>query len=895
VTPRLPRLARWLIRRAARPALAEDVLGDLEEAWRDGASSRLVGWFHVLRLSAAVYWHGRRDLSEPTQDAARLSVGRAALQDARLAVRLLVRRPRHSAAAILTLALGIGASTAILTAARTVVVPTLPYPDASRLVHIWASWPGGFGNLSYPDFEGIRQGAPALDDVAAYESWGSVAMGAGDRPVHLTPMFVSPRYLPMLGATAATGRLLDAFDHVQGAPSVAILSPGLWQRQFARDPRVIGRVVTLNGAPYTIVGVMSPRFADLGQAEEPPADIWLPAVSAQALLGQPPLTEVSRIFWAVGHLGPGETIARLREQLDAVSARFAAQRPATHRGYQLNARPLHNYLYGGIALPARLLIAGSLLMLLIGCANVANLTLARAAERRGEFAVRVAIGASRGRMLRQALVESLVLVSAGGGVGLLFAVGVTRALATFVQTRVSPFVSPRGDLAAFAVSAALTLVTCIGVGMAPALAAARTELREAANLTGRWGARLAKRRLRAALVSAEVGVAVILLVSAGLLTRSVQQLVSSGLGFRTDHLLTFRLDLSGDRYAQADARVGFADAFVQTAQAIPGVESATIWGPSMLGRATWVASLLPEGRPADRPDAFTQAFFHATSPGGLHNLGIALTVGREFSSFDTATSTPVAIISESLAREFWPEGGAVSRRLRRSDPRLPLLAIVGIARDARHRERFSLADIGEGLAPPGLAPQRDLYIPYAQRPAHAMTVAVRAADASGTADRLRDAIAALDPGLAVDDVRTLDDRIAEQNSAPAALAALMGAYALMAVLLAGVGLYGVVACTVQERTREIGIRLALGAQTRTVLGLIVRNGAWPVLTGLATGLLGAAALSRLVRTLLYGVAPTDLVTFAAVPVLLAGIALVAMWAPVLRAGRIDPIVALREP
>ena len=895
MTTELPRLARWLIRRAAPPALADDLVGDLEEAWRAGASSRIVCWLHILRLSAAVYWHGRREVSEPPQGARGLRIWGAALQDAQLAVRLLVRRPKHSAAAILTLALGIGASTAILTATRTVVVPALPYPDAVHLVHLWASWPGGFGNLSYPDVEAIRQGVPALDDVAAYESWGSVAMGAGDRPVHLTPMFVSPRYFSMLGATVMAGRLFDTSEHVQGAASVAIISPGLWQRQFARDPRVIGRLVTLNGAPYAIVGVMSPRFVDLGQAEEPPADIWLPAVAAQALLGQPPLTEVSRIFWGVGHLAGGETTGRLRQELDAVAARLAAERPVTHRGYQLNARPLHDYLYGAIALPARLLIAGSLLMLVIACANVANLTLARAAERRGEFAVRVAIGASRGRMVRQALVESLVLASAGGGVGLLLAVGVTRGLATFVQTRVSPFVSPSGDLAAFGVSATLTLVTCIGVGLAPALAAARTELREAANLTGRSGARVTKRRLRTALVGSEVAVAAILLVSAGLLTRSVQQLMSSGLGFQTDHLLTFRLDLSGDRYEQAEARVRFADAFLQSAQAIPGVESATIWGPSMLGHATWVANLLPEGRPADRPDAFTMAFFHATSSGGLHNLGIALTVGREFSPFDTATSTPVAIVSESLAREFWPEGGAVTRRLRRSDPRLPLLTIVGIARDARHRERFSLADIGDGLAPPGLAPQRDLYLPYAQRPAHSMTVAVRAADPTGATARLREAIAALDPGLAVDDVRTLDDRIAEQNRAPAGLAALMGAYARMAVRLAGVGLYGVVAHTVHERTHEIGIRMALGAETPAVLGLIVRHGAWPVATGLAIGLVGAAALSGLVRALLYDVAPTDLLTFAAVPVLLAGIALVAMWAPVLRAGRIDPLVALREP
>jgi len=894
VTRGLPRLARWLIRRAARPPLDEELLGDLEETWRGTASTQIVGWLHVLRLSAAVYWHGRRDLSEPSPDAGGLSLWRAALQDARLAVRLLVRRPRHSAAAILTLALGIGASTAILTAARTVVVPTLPYPDASRLVHLWASWPGGFGNLSYPDFEAIRQAVPALDDVAAYESWGSVAMGTGDRPVHLTPMFVSPRYFAMLGATAAAGRLFDAADHVQGAEGVAIISPGLWQRQFARDPQVLGHQVTLNGSPYTIIGVMSPQFADLGQAEEPPADIWLPTTAAQSLLGQVPLTEVSRIFWGVGHLAPGETIVRLRQELDAVAARLAETRPATHRGYQLRARPLHEYLHGAVVMPARLLIAGSLLMLLIACANVANLTLARAAERKGEFAVRVAIGASGGRMLRQALVESLVLASLGGVIGLLFAVGVTGALAAFVQTRVSPFVSPQGDFAAFAISATLTLVTSIGVGMAPAVAAARTELREVANLTGRGGVGRARGGLRAALVCAEVGIAVILLVATGLLMRSVHQLMSSGLGFRTDHLLTFRLDLAGAQYESADARAHFAETFVQAAQAVPGVESATIWGPSMLGHATWVANLLPEGRPADRPDAFTLAFFHATSPGALHNLGIPLAAGREFTAFDSATSTPVAIVSQSLAHEFWPEGGGLTHRLRRSDPRLPLLTVVGIARDAQHRERFSLADIGDGLAPAGLGAQRDLYIPYSQRPAHSLTVGVRAADSSGAASRIRDVIAGLDSGLAVDDIRTLDDRIADQNRAPAALAALMGAYALMAVLLAGIGLYGVIAHTVHERTREIGIRLALGAQATAVLGLVVRQGTVLVLIGLGAGLLGAVALARLVRVLLYGVAPTDLMTFAAAPVVLAGIAFVAMWAPVFRASRINPIVALKE-
>ena len=439
----------------------------------------------------------------------------------------------------------------------------------------------------------------------------------------------------------------------------------------------------------------------------------------------------------------------------------------------------------------------------------------------------------------------------------------------------------------------LTLFTTMAVGVAPALAAARSDLREGMTRTGRGGAGRARHRLRSTLVVTEVALAVVLLVGAGLLTRSTERLMSQGIGFPTENLLTFRLDLSGDRYAQPESVREFADRFVRTLDSQPGIRSATMWGPSLLSRATWVVNLLPENRPFDRPEAFTMAFFHATSPGGLGNLGIGVLSGREFSAVDTPTGEPVAIISEDLARAFWPEGGGVGRRLRRPNPNLPLLTVVGVASNARHRERYSLGAIAEGLGPLGLAPQRDMYLPFAQRPLHSATAAVRVVDPDLAVPVVRKAIAELDPALAIDDVRTLDDRLNEQNRAPAAIAALMGAYALLAVMLAGVGLYGVIAQAVHERTREIGLRLALGARSSSVRLLVFRQGAWLVAAGVMTGLGASVLVSRVIAALLYGIAPTDVVTFAAVPVALGVVALLAMWAPILRATRIEPVVALR--
>jgi putative ABC transport system permease protein len=658
------------------------------------------------------------------------------------------------------------------------------------------------------------------------------------------------------------------------------------------DAAVVGRSVTLNGLAFTVVGIVAQGFADLARIEGPMPDVWLPTAAAPGVLGQGPLTDVYRIYWGVARLRPGVTVEEARAELAGVAGRMAVARPATHRGYELKAEPLRDRLRGPFAQPVLLLAGGALLLLLMGCANAANLLLARLADRRREMAVRRALGASEVMLLRQLLMESLLLAGLGGTIGAILAIAATSALRLWLQENVSSFVDVVVDGPVLAVSALLSLATAVAFGLAPALAA-RTGSLHAGAMAGARGSegRAPARRL---LVAAQVGLSVVLLVGAGLMTRSLHALTTVDLGYRPADLITVRLDLGARRYAAPETRVRFAEGLVERAAGSPDIASTTVWGPSLLGTATWVINLLPAERPADTPGAFTMAFRHSVNPGALQNLGIPLLAGREFGPADTATTPLVAIVSETVAREFWPGGDAVGRQMKRQDPSLPPFTVVGVARDARHRQRYSLGDIAQGFGPGGLGPQRDVYVPYAQRANTALTLAVRARTTPArAADELRRIVASLDPDLPLIGVRTLEARLSDQDTAPAALAGLLGAYAALALLLTALGLYGVLAHSVTQRTREIGIRMALGAARRSILGLVLREGLGMTLAGAAAGAIGALGAARLVRSLLFGVAPYDPWTLAGVVALLAAASAAAMLVPLRRATRVDPVVALR--
>ncbi|MGE0453990.1 MAG: ABC transporter permease [Vicinamibacteria bacterium] len=815
------------------------------------------------------------------------------LRDLRFAARSLARQPGWSAVALLTVALGIGANTAVFSAASAVFLRPLPYPSPERLVHIHASWPGGSGNFSYPDYVAMRDQSHSFEAIAPYEPWGSVTLATGEAPEVLDPSFVTPAYLELLGARALHGRLFRSEEDLPPGQPVAVLSHGLFTRRFGADASVVGRSLELNGSPFTVIGILAPGFRDIGAVEGPAPEIWLPTTVAPALLGQPRLDEAYRIYWGIARLKPGVSLAQAREDVAATASRMERERPASHRGYRLELQPLATRLRGAFGRPALLLLAGAGLILLIACANVANLLLARMTGRRRELALRAALGASRTRISRQLFAECGLLAVSGGGLGVLIAGGSSVALSSFVRSRVSPFLDVGLDLRVLALSIGLILLATLLFGLAPAREAARVDLREGLGA----GARSASPRQQAtsrALVVAEVAFALVLLAAAGLMLRSVQRLTETPLGFRTADLLTFRMDLSGARYADAAARNRLAEAFVERANAVPGVASTTLWGPSMLSRATWVMSLLPIERPAPGPEAFTMVFFHTTNPGGLANLGIPLLRGRDFAPSDAASSPLVAIVSQTLARELWPGEDPVGRQLRRSNPSLPQLTVIGVAGDARHRQRYHLGDIAEGLAPSGLGPQRDLYVAYAQRPGASLSLAVRLRPgAAGVAGALRAAAASLDPGLALGDLRLLDERLREQESAPASLAGLLSAYAALALLLAALGVAGVLAHAVGQRTREIGVRMALGARPRDVRRMVLLQGLRLTSLGLVVGLAAALAATRLMSRLLFDVAPGDPVTLAGVAALLLLVAAAALAVPVRRATAVDPLVALR--
>lgn len=811
------------------------------------------------------------------------------------AVRGLVRRPGFAATALLTLSLGIGANTAIISAARGIVFRPLPYPQDDRLVHVWAYWPGGAGNISFPDGVAIAERSRTLEATATYQSYGTVALTGRTPAEDLHTSFVTPSYFEILGGAASMGRVFTSDDDAEGSSAaVAVLSHGAWIRRFGGDAGVVGSVIRLNGLAFEVVGIMPSSFADLGAVEGPIPDVFLPTAAAARLMGQPPRTDSLRLYWGLGRLKPGVGLKAAQEDLDSIARRMEQERPETHRGYGLRVQSLSDRIRGGFTRPAFVLMAGSAFILLIGVANVTNLLLLRLADRKREMSLRAALGASSLRLFRLVFIEACVLAAFGGALGTAAGLAISNAMSAWVFTNVSALLDVSMDPMALLAALLCSTAAILMIAAVPAHHARRADVAAGlssgarSNLDGGGG------MTRKVLMAAEVGFALVLLAAAGLMARSFNALTHTPLGFDTSRLLTFRMDLVGPRYRDPVARVNLADAFLERARAIRGVEAATAWGPSMLGNATWVVNVAPAGRLNDRPDAFTMLFRHSVSPGGLDALGIERVAGRDFTAADAADAPLVGIVSESVAKQLWPGQDAVGRQLVRSAPGLPPITVIGVARDARHRQRYSLQDVADAGLIGGLGPQRDIYLPYAQRSNNGVTFAIRLAAAGPPpVESLQSAVAGLDPDLPLSDIRFLDDRIADQERVPRALAGLLLGAALLAALLAATGIYGVVSQAVAQRTREIGLRSALGARRGHILRLVVRQGLRPLSVGGLAGLAASIGLGRWLEALLFGVPWTDPSTFAFATLSLLLVASLAMILPARRALAVDPGVALR--
>jgi putative ABC transport system permease protein len=788
-----------------------------------------------------------------------------------------------TAIAVLTMALGIAATTAVFSVANGVLFRPLPYAKPDRLVMIWdhwVNWPSTW--LSNADFADFRDKAQSFNAVGAFTSRTRNLTG-GDLPELVRVGVASSGVFAALGANAERGRLYTDAEDAPGAQRVALISDGLWRRRFAGDPGMVGRTILLDDSSTTVIGIMPADFQlplDFGAA---PMDVWIPL----ALGPVPPLPRGGHYLNVVARLRPGVTLAAADAEVRSMAAQMVVDYPSQYSpDFGSSIRPMSSQVLGDVRPTLIVLLAAVGCVLIIACANVASLMLSRAHARQREIVIRGALGASPGRLVRELLIESELLALASGVIGVVLAIGAVHTIAAAAPASIPRIHEVGVDGTALAFAVLVSLVTGLVCGLAPAMRLWRVDLQRGLSAGGR-SATLdrAGERARATLVAAQVALSVMLLVGAGLLLKSFARLEAVDPGFAPDHVLTARFSLPAAKYADNTAIRAFYRQATERMRGLPAVTSAGVIRvlPMTDIMGDWDFQL--QGDPTHYA-----ADWQVVSPEYFTVMGIPLREGRMPTAADDDRGPLVVVINEALARRAWPNGHALGQRIQMggSAGTVGWRTVVGIVGDIRHR----------GL---DAEPRPEMYIPHAQwvngngSAESSMYLVVRSArDPRTLIAAMRQAIRALDPNLPVADVRTMDDVLSSWTAARRMALIILAMLATTAVVLAAVGLYGVVGYAVAQRTSEIGIRRALGARAGSVLALVGRQGATPVLIGIAIGLVGAFGASRLVTSLLFQVAPTDPVVYGAVPVVLGIVAALATVVPVRRAIRVDPIIALRQ-
>jgi putative ABC transport system permease protein len=791
------------------------------------------------------------------------------IHDLRFALRMLRRQPGFTAVAAATLALGIGGSTAVFSLVDGVLLRPLPLREPDRLMLLWEHSPrDNDHNVANPaNVLEWRRRATSFEQIAAFAPWTTSLSGRGE-PVRLVLGAATANLFETLGVAPLLGRGFVEGDDVEGAARVAVLSEGLWRGRFAGDPGVIGQSVVLDGRPTTIVGVMPASFSI-----PPGAELWRPLPLSPTAGG--------RYLVPVGRLKPGVSAAQAHEEMRAIAAALAKEFPDRDANWSVNAQPLHADLVRQ-ARPAVLVLLGAvLLVLLVGCANLANLLLARALAREREIAVRRALGASGRRIVGQLLVESLVLALVGGALGVVAASGFTRALLAVVPAEVRALFAIGVDPRALAFAVVLSVGSALLFGLAPAWQLVRRDLEPALRDGARGGISRRRRQATRAVVAVEVAVSLALLVGAGLLLRSYARLSQVDPGFRAEGVMSAAVSL-GAGYTEDAAQARFFAQLVERIAQEPGVAQAAAisWRPLGTGSAT---SFMALDRPEPAPGEFPTADVRMVTPGLFATLGIPLVQGRDFDAGDTPERAPVVIVNEHLAREMWPGKSPLGQRLRMNWGRTLDAEVVGVVGDVR-------------LAALDTAPRGALWWPVSQVPNSFMTVVARArsGDPAALLSGMKRALAALDPALPLAKPERLDHVVADTLQRPRFTFALLGAFAASALGLAGLGLFGLLAYTVRQREPEWGVRLALGARPRDLFRLVLAEGAALSAAGLALGLALAWAAARVLEALLFDTATRDPLVFAAAPALLAAVAVLASLLPAWRASRVQPAHCLRS-
>lgn len=875
-----PRLALWLLRVALPASEREPLVGDLVEELATIAAERGHGgarrWFwRQTTIAVLTLRRGRRRAprTHSTGDPPMLRF----LADLRHGARLLRRAPAFTLLSVITLALGVGATTAIFSVADPVLFRPLPYPAPDRIVLVGdRDADGTMSNVGWLTYRDLGRDARTIERAAAVGDW-QVTLDDHGAPERVTGQRVSADFFSVLGVRPSLGRSFSSAEDTPGTNRVVILSHGLWARRYGGDTALVGSTISINGAPYTVAGVLPESFESV---MAPRAQIWR-VLGYDASL--PYACRTCRHLRMVARLRPGTTPEGTAVELSALSARLVRQYPKEYPAVGAIVVALGEATMRGARPVLWAVLGASALVLLIAAANVANLQLARAMRREEEFAIRAALGAGRGRLTLQLLAEGLVLAMIGGVVGLVVARVTLGALIEWLPPAMPRLSAIRLDQVALAVGAGITLLLGVAIGLVPALRDRRSDLSDSL----RGGKRLTggRRHLaRATLVVAEVALALMLLVGAGLLGRSLVRLLAVDPGFDARHLLTLQTQATGPKYTDSAAVFANHDQLRDALRRLPGVESVGTASQLPLGGSVDMYGVNAQDKPLANPELAPYADRYGVSPEFLSAMGIAIRRGRAFTAADNSDAAPmVAIVSAGLASRIWPGEDPIGKRIRMGGPANAWRTVVGVAANIHHRA----LDATESS---------QVYIPERQWPFADNIVAVvvrTAGDPAALARAVRAAAQAVDPAQPVTALETMEQVVASSTAQRRLALLLFGAFALVALVLAVAGIYGVLAGAVAERTREIGVRSALGASPGAILGMVLLQGAKLAGLGLVIGLAGAMLLGRFLQSLLYSVGSADPLTLLGVVALLATVAIAACLLPAIRAVGIDPMTALR--
>lgn len=800
------------------------------------------------------------------------------LSDVRYAIRNLIKRPGFTAIAVITLAIGIGVNTAIFSFINALLLKPLPFPDLDRIVAVWERVPSRGverNEVTVADYLDWRAQNKTFEQLGIYRWWSTNLTGA-DSPERVQGFQVTTNFLDIVGVKPLMGRGFSVEESEPGKDAVALLTYSLWQRRFGADPNIVNKTISTNGTARIVIGVMPPEFNYPKGAE-----IYSPL----AITAELARSRLNQSYLGIGRLKPGVSIQAAQADMDHIAGQLQKQYPESNTGRNVVIYPILQDTVRMYATGLWVMMVAVGFVLLIGCANVANLMLGRATGRQREIALRAALGASRIRIVRLLLTESIVLGLVGGALGVLVGYWGIDLIRTANPGEAARFAAGWNHLGinfpVLIFTLLLSVLSGVLFGLAPAWQLSRPDLNKALKEGGRQ-ASSGSQRLRGLLVVSEIALSLMLLVSAGLLIRSFLQLVKTDPGFNSDNLLTMNLVLPAAKYKDEPLRAAFYSELVRRVEGLPGVESAAAVNHLPLGGSNSSNPFLIEGTPEPPPGQQFSGRYRVCTPNYFRTMGIAVLKGRGFTEQDKAGSQPVIIVNETLARKYWPNTDPLGKRMRYPGPleQNPWMQVVGVVQDVKHELNLPVTP--------------DYYVPHAQDAWQSMVlVAKTKVEPAAMAAPIRQQVWAIDKDQPVFDVHTMREVQAISLALYSFSSVMLGIFAGVALLLAAIGIYGVMSYTVSQRTQEIGIRMALGARAADVLKLVIRNGMSMAVIGVVAGLAGAFAITRLMASLLFGVSPTDAVTFALVTAGLLVVALLACYIPARRATKVDPLVALR--